>query len=166
MLSSNAVRFSVKANPILSEYNKENRTEINLIHTHKFLVLANSSSVSSCHQLKNCAEQSYTATLTSCSPKWLRSNVSAQSYSFSVKLRWLSHNENVGIAYTYWYSQTRLAPITTCEHTNIHHWEWIHLQSTGLERRLVTVSYCHVVCVTIDGVWISEWIYWPLTWLC
>jgi hypothetical protein len=22
--------------------------------------------------------------------------------------------------------------------------------------------YCHVVCVTIDGVWIGEWIYWPL----
>jgi hypothetical protein len=23
--------------------------------------------------------------------------------------------------------------------------------------------YCHVVRVTIDGVWIGEWIYWPLT---
>jgi hypothetical protein len=26
----------------------------------------------------------------------------------------------------------------------------------------VAQIYCHDLCVTIDGVWICEWIYWPL----
>jgi hypothetical protein len=26
-----------------------------------------------------------------------------------------------------------------------------------------SVNYCHVVYVTTDGVWIGDWIYWPLT---
>jgi hypothetical protein len=39
------------------------------------------------------------------------------------------------------------------------------LNGTACSVTILTVlyTYCHVVCVIIDWIWIGEWIYWPLT---
>jgi hypothetical protein len=44
-----------------------------------------------------------------------------------------------------------------------HSWQEINifLNWTG-RRESWKQQYFHVACVTIDGVWIGEWIYWPL----
>jgi hypothetical protein len=33
----------------------------------------------------------------------------------------------------------------------------------AVEMGLGTMTFSHSMSVTIDGVWICEWIYWPLT---
>jgi hypothetical protein len=86
------------------------------------------------------------------------------SFSYNSQINCVQTHADTDI-FLFWYVglMSKVWPqlsFTSCIMYNDH---WFSVARIG-QRNLVTYlgKYCHIVCVTIDGVWIGDSIYWPL----
>jgi hypothetical protein len=94
-------------------------------------------------------------------PCWLHSSCFEQICHFAPSLRQFVPN-SLQAHRQYFFSEGCVCDV--CDRPRLPSpWLGSHGNYSPAAPALIHVTvYCHVLCVTIDGVWIDEWIYWPL----